>query len=187
MNELRSALARVVEAMREADVPYMVIGGLANLVWGEPRTTRDVDVTIDASRLDDGAAVELARRVGEPMADDPLDLARRGRIVPVKTPEGTEVDITLGTVGYELDAIGRARLVDLGGVEVSVCSPEDLIVHKVVSQRARDHEDIVGVLRRRGRDLDVAGLDRTVTLLAEGMDEPEILERWRGAKAVAGL
>lgn len=32
--------------MDEAGVPYMVIGGQAVLIYGEPRLTKDIDITL---------------------------------------------------------------------------------------------------------------------------------------------
>ncbi len=33
-------------------IPYVIVGGIAALFWGCPRTTQDVDVIIDHRRLD---------------------------------------------------------------------------------------------------------------------------------------
>ena len=46
MSDQESALLRVAAAFDRRHTPYMVIGGLANVVWGEPRATLDVDVTV---------------------------------------------------------------------------------------------------------------------------------------------
>jgi hypothetical protein len=46
MTPLESALLEVAGAMDRLRIPYMLIGGLAVSLWGEPRSTLDVDVTI---------------------------------------------------------------------------------------------------------------------------------------------
>ncbi|MGH9394793.1 MAG: hypothetical protein ACRD1E_11535, partial [Terriglobales bacterium] len=48
-------LASLAGALDRRGLPYMVIGGQAVLVYGEPRLTRDLDVTLgaDPSRLQD--------------------------------------------------------------------------------------------------------------------------------------
>jgi hypothetical protein len=47
---MSSALERAVGSLArfldERQIPYMVIGGIANLVWGEPRSTLDVDAAV---------------------------------------------------------------------------------------------------------------------------------------------
>ena len=40
-------LAVVVERLDAAGIPYMVTGSLASSYYGEPRSTRDVDIVID--------------------------------------------------------------------------------------------------------------------------------------------
>ena len=45
------ALHELSTNLKEAHVPYMIIGGLANAIWGYPRSTLDIDVTINFARL----------------------------------------------------------------------------------------------------------------------------------------
>lgn len=39
-------LERLAQALTQAHVPYMIIGGQAVLLYGDPRLTRDIDVTL---------------------------------------------------------------------------------------------------------------------------------------------
>ncbi|MBM4162689.1 MAG: nucleotidyltransferase family protein, partial [Ignavibacteria bacterium] len=49
----QTLLANVGRALESQAIPYMVIGGQAVLLHGEPRLTRDIDITlgVDASEL----------------------------------------------------------------------------------------------------------------------------------------
>ncbi len=38
------------DALEEARIPYLIGGALAAWAWGEPRTTRDVDLVVEISR-----------------------------------------------------------------------------------------------------------------------------------------
>ena len=40
------ALVTICHVLEGGGIPYMVIGGLANAVWGEPRATLDIDITV---------------------------------------------------------------------------------------------------------------------------------------------
>lgn len=40
------AVGEVVSFLGSKDIPYVIIGGLAVQHWGEPRATRDVDITV---------------------------------------------------------------------------------------------------------------------------------------------
>ena len=39
-------LTKLARELKTSDIPYMVIGGQAVLLYGEPRLTRDIDVTL---------------------------------------------------------------------------------------------------------------------------------------------
>lgn len=165
----------------------MLIGGFANLVWGEPRTTMDLDITVDVAPIGMESFLAVATMCGDPLPEDPVRFAERTRVLPVRTPEDVPVDFILATLPFEVDAIARARSVRVAGIDIRVCTPEDLVIHKVISERARDHEDIVGVLKRQGAQLDIRRLDQIVEDLASDLGEPHVAERWRAAKRSAGL
>ena len=43
---LESLLEKTAAALENAAIPYMIIGGQAVLVYGEPRLTKDIDITL---------------------------------------------------------------------------------------------------------------------------------------------
>lgn len=181
---LEEALGDIARRLEERGIPYMVIGGFANLVWGEPRTTLDLDITLAAADAD---AVRFAGDIGAVLVDDPAGFVARTRVLPVRMADETRIDLILATLPHELAAIERARPVDVGGRSVRICAPEDLVIHKIVSERDRDHLDVVGVLRRRAATIDLVFLDGVVEGLARDLARREILERYRRAKSEAGL
>lgn len=184
MSGLDDALVQFVSFLDERAVAYMVIGGFANLQWGEPRTTLDLDVTV---ATDDALLIDVARGAGEILVEDPETFLARTRVLPVRLSDGTRVDLIAATLPYEKDAIDRAREVRVHSRMIRFCSPEDLIVHKIVSDRPRDHEDVAGIVRRQGRALDLEYLDPIIEGLSRDLSKPEILDRYRQAKEAAGL
>ncbi len=42
-------IEKIARMLDEAGVRYMIIGGQAVLFYGEPRLTRDIDITLDAT------------------------------------------------------------------------------------------------------------------------------------------
>jgi len=46
MESLVRSIRRLQQRLHEADIPSIVIGGVAIALWGEPRVTRDVDLKI---------------------------------------------------------------------------------------------------------------------------------------------
>lgn len=72
---------------------------------------------------------------------------------------GVRIDLIRAGLPYEEEAIRRARLLELGGARVRVASAEDLILHKLASERARDRGDVAGVIRRKRGALERTYLD----------------------------
>ncbi len=143
-------LSQLDRALNELDLPYMIIGGQAVLLYGEPRLTRDIDVTVGAGldRLED--LFSAVDKLGlTPLPEEPQDFVKRTLVLPAHHEEsGIRVDFILAFTPYEQQAIVKAKRVPVGGGEVSFASAEDLIIHKIFAGRARDLEDIRSVLVR---------------------------------------
>lgn len=174
MNALERALLRVAQLLNAEEIPYMVIGGVANLVWGVPRATVDVDITVWVEEDQVPSFIETLRENVRLLVEDPAAFVQQTRVLPVETEEDIRVDIIFGQLPYEENAIHRAHPVEFGGVPVLICTPEDLIIHKIVSERPRDREDIKGIIRRLGSQLDRAYLDPIIQGLAEDLSRPEL-------------
>jgi hypothetical protein len=132
-----------------------VIGGVAVAVWGEPRVTRDVDLKVllgrdDADRLLAALSLDYVS-----LLPDPREALRRQAMLFVQDAAGARLDLLLADTPYDVLAIQRGRDVEWQpGVTIRVCSPEDLVIYKLISTRLRDHEDAQGVVRRQGSNLD---------------------------------
>jgi hypothetical protein len=155
-------IARLTRELRARQLSFMLIGGQAVLLHGEPRLTQDIDVTlgIGPNRLDEVLAA--CRALGlQPLPSDTERFVRDTFVLPAADPKsGIRVDLIFSTTVYEATAIGRAVRVELAGELVPFASAEDLILHKLFAGRARDLEDAHGVVRRKGPDLDWAYLRR---------------------------
>jgi hypothetical protein len=149
-------LTRLSSALGERKIPFMLIGGQAVLLHGEPRLTQDVDVTLGVSP--DHLPEVLAASTGADLAPLPEDLesfVRETFVLPLEDPRsGVRVDLIFSTTPYEAGAIERAVWVELGEASVPFASPEDLILHKLFAGRPRDLEDVRSVVRRKGEKLD---------------------------------
>ncbi len=149
-------IARLAVELEAKRIPFMLIGGQAVLLHGEPRLTQDVDVTVGVGpdRVPDLLGVCEALGL-QPLPDDPGAFARETFVLPAADPAtGVRVDLIFSTTPYEAQAIDRAVLVNVGRREVPFASAEDLLLHKLFAGRPRDREDGAGVVRRKGPDLD---------------------------------
>jgi len=155
------------------------IGGLAVQRWGEPRMTRDADLTLitgfgnEESFIDPLLAAYAGRR------DDARDFALRYRVLLLKDANNTPLDIALGALPFEEDTVTRSSTWDLGENSITTCSAEDLVVHKVFAGRDQDWLDVKGILIRQGNSLDLAAITTALAPLLELKAAPENLDRLR--------
>jgi len=146
---IESLLARIATALEEAALSYMIIGGQAVLLYGEPRLTKDIDITLGVGleRLPDVLKAAQTARL-HPLVD-PQVFTKETMVLPCGDQEsGIRVDLILSFSPYEKMAISRARIVKVGKAELRYASVEDLVIHKVIAGRPRDLEDVRGVLLR---------------------------------------
>ena len=175
MNALERAVGALARFLEERRVPYMIIGGIANLVWGEPRSTLDVDAAVLVEDSAWPALVLQLRKRFRVIPKAPLAFLRQTHVLPVETENGVRIDLVWAQLPYEHRAIARATTEEVAGHRVRVCRPEDLIIQKIVSERLKDREDVRAIVRHQGARLDRPYLTRTVRRLSQALDQPELL------------
>lgn len=179
MTSIEKALIEIASFCSDRKIPYMVIGGIANIFWGSPRATLDIDVTVmvQDERID--SIVDDASRTFEVLVGNPRDFIKETRVLPLKVKNGIRVDLIFGQLPFEEDAIKRAVLKKVEGHDVAVCTAEDLIVHKIISERPKDREDVKELIRRQGDSLDRTYLNPLIEGLANDLTRPDILDFYR--------
>ncbi|MGB9773568.1 MAG: nucleotidyl transferase AbiEii/AbiGii toxin family protein [Bacteroidota bacterium] len=156
MNILKAA-HEIAHFLENENIPYFIIGGLALQHWGEPRLTRDVDITVLVAPERFDAFVDAVLKNFPSRVPDAREFALRHRVLLVQTEERVPLDISLGIPGYEEDAFRRAAIVEYEGTgKLRLVAPEDLIIHKCVAGRPRDIEDVEGILIRQQLNLDIS-------------------------------
>jgi hypothetical protein len=172
-----SALAAVLRALRH---PAMLIGGLAVIARGVPRFTIDIDAVIRAEGLDVDRLWGVLRNSGfEPRVENAAEFARQRQVLLLHHPaSGMPVDLSLGWLAFEEDAIARATPVDFGGVCLPVATPADLVVLKAVAWRGIDRSDITELVVRHHSDMNFDLIRNTLAGFFEVLDEPERLREF---------
>jgi len=155
----------------------MIIGGQAVLLYGEPRLTRDIDITlgITPDRLPDILSVikEISLNV---LPENPQSFVEKTMVLPCADGEsGIRVDLIFSFSPYERAAIQRARNVSMDGQDVSFASPDDVLILKMVAGRPRDLEDVKSILIRNP-ELDLVWIRRWLREFDQAMEGRNLLK-----------
>lgn len=129
----------------------MVIGGQAVLLYGDPRLTKDIDITlgIDVDGLPKVERIVKALSL-KALVGDAAQFVKQNLILPVlHEPSGIRIDFIFSFSPYEQQAIMRSRSIKIGGSSVKFSSPEDTIIQKLVAGRPRDLDDVKSIMRRQ--------------------------------------
>ncbi len=149
-------LSRIGATLDRRKLPYMVIGGQAVLLYGEPRLTRDIDITLGVGidHIDEILAV-VQKLSLKPIPKEIESFVKQTMVLPaLDETTGIRVDFIFSFTIYEAEAIKRAKKIKIMGEEVSFASPEDVIIHKIFAKRPRDIEDVrTIILKNPGIDV----------------------------------
>jgi len=174
---IAALIKRIAQYLDKSKVPYMIIGGQAVLLYGTPRLTRDIDITLgidtDQFLVIDKMCGDLALRV---LTNDPEHFAVQTKVLPAEDAASKiRVDFIFSFTPYERQAIERANEVLMEGYPVKFASREDVIVHKMIAARAIDLEDVRHILAKSRQSIDLAYVNRWLSEFS-GLPEHEQIQ-----------
>ncbi len=153
----------------------VIIGGIAVSLLGTPRYTVDLDAVFllsfdDLPRL----LTEAAGQGIEPRISDPILFARKSRVILMRhMPSGTDIDLSLGILPFEIEMVERSQVIDVGAMQLRLPTPEDLIILKAVAHRPKDLADIQAIATNHP-DLDKDRIRSWVEQFGEALDLPDL-------------
>lgn len=180
-------LLQLARALGAADVRYAVGGSIASSRYGEFRATNDIDILVEVGPV-------TVRRLVTALADafhvdrEAADRAAQsgGTFTAIHLKEFVKIDFFVATEEklHRLQIERReAVVVDPSAPPVYFTSAEDTILAKLVwyhrsdSVLERQLRDVAGILKTRGRELDLTYLGHAATslgvrdLLADALEE----------------
>lgn len=135
-------LQDVFRSFQRHEVRYVVLGGVASVLYGVPRVTFDLDVLIEPT-------VENAERLLAALLDAGFGTAAMTDAQDVVTHEITvfndrvRIDVQTRTPGIRFeDAWSRRKVVTYEGQDFCIVSRDDLIASKRAAGRQIDLEDV---------------------------------------------
>lgn len=155
MNSLYRALVRAELVLRQLRLNWALVGGMAVSVRAEPRTTRDLDVSIAV--MDDLEAEATVRELmshGYRLHATPLEHLDTNRIAtvrfltPSRDPQQVVFDALFASSGIEHEVVASAETIEvLPGLSVPVARLGHLLALKTLAGRHQDITDIKSLIR----------------------------------------
>lgn len=145
------------KSLNEANVQYVVVGGIATILHGYVRATSDIDLVVDLHVEEATKVIKVLTDAGyvpkiPVQAIEFADETKREQWINEKgmqvfsmyQPDNPLLTIDLFVkqpISFEeLDS--RAVIMELGGIKVRVCAIDDLITMKKLAGRDKDLADI---------------------------------------------
>lgn len=166
MTDLTSTLDLLVALLDRMAIKYVLMGGLVVLAYSIPRATEVIDLTLALKR--DGlpalydALEEQCYAVPEPYRSGWVDQVKDLKLIKLKRYVGDhaiDVDLFLAESPFQEEMLRRARVAEVGERQLSVASPEDLVLLKLIAGRPRDWIDRGDLFFTQG-DLDLEYMRR---------------------------
>jgi hypothetical protein len=178
LGELQDAASAVLSWAAASGVPIVIIGGVAVSILSKPRTTKDIDVIVWlpdheawSSFLASGERFGIIARI-----PNAIEFALRSRVLLLNHEfSGVPIDVSMGALPFEENAIRRAQTMEVGQIRFPVPIPDDLLVMKAIAHRPRDLADIQSILDTHPI-IDEKWILSTVQEFADLLDAPEIIK-----------
>ena len=175
LEPLLAPIAAVQRLIAQLNDQGVIIGGVAASLLGQPRLTADADALILLSIEEIPRLLALAQTEGlQPRIANAVEFARRNRVMLLRhEASGIDVDISLGLLPFEIEAVERSKEYQAGALRIRLPTPEDLIILKAVAHRPKDMIDIEAVIAAQ-EHIDTARIAFWVRQFAELLEVPEI-------------
>jgi len=171
---ITKALEKIINHFDTNKIPYMVFGGIANSIHGNPRQTFDIDIKVQINMIDNlQDFVKKLSKIAKILPENPIDFINETNVLPAEI-NNVKIDIVFAGIEFEFKAIQNSKIYEFGGINIKVCSIEDLIIQKSVSQRRKDWLDIETMTEINQEKIDWKYLLDNILQLSEILENPKM-------------
>jgi len=170
--DLAKFVKLVIQSLEESRIRYVIVGGIAAILYGRPRTTLDIDIVISQANLADITRLEQTlKKNGFSISDNEILEA---------VNQKSHCSIFFKDYVYRIEIHGvynplndrclkNRLLMKVFEQKAYVQKAEDLIIAKLIYNSQQDLEDAFAILKRQQSTLDRTYLRKIATL--EGLGE----------------
>lgn len=184
MNFLEFQLQTVVKFLSAQKIKYVILGGIAVSIYGEPRLTADIDINIilDKAKISE-FLIQAKKHNIYPSLPNIKKIAKEAGIIPMNLRKREMIgrfDIIIAENVLEYTAIKRGKLRKINSIKARIISSEDLVIHKIASSRPRDLEDLRGILIRQKGKLDIRYIQRWLKRIDKANKKAQLYRLFKG-------
>lgn len=178
MNRIVAAAVELQDFLQTQQAKFCVIGGLAVLYWGQPRTTEDVDVSLFVPLGEESEQIDRLLSNFRARIPDAREFALENRVLLIEASNGIPLDIALAAFPFEEEIVSRSKSCELvRDVFLRIVSLEDLLVLKSFAGRPQDWIDVEGILVRRAGKVQWRQVISDLSAICSLVESNESLER----------
>lgn len=171
---LEDVFKKLVAFLNKERLEYIIIGGIAVGVLGQPRVTGDVDVDIFLNKDNISKFLAKAKKAGFKV-DKQKCMARAKLTSVFQISYGDfHIDFIIASIELEREAFKRKKTIKLYGLKTFFPTPEDLILLKIIPGRPQDLIDAQNVFIRQKKRLDIKYLQIWAQRLCEEAQDMRI-------------
>ncbi|HLK53536.1 MAG TPA: DUF6036 family nucleotidyltransferase [Candidatus Angelobacter sp.] len=178
---------RISSSLEQSQIDYMLTGSYASTLYGMGRASQDIDLVISADQEQVKRLIDrLAQNNFYAESHAALEACRRKSMFnAIDNVTLLKVDfIFRKTRNFSIEEFSRRRSALVQGVDFFVATAEDVVISKLewakLGESARQIEDVVGILKVRGKGLDRPNIEKWVAELG-------LASEWSRARQLAGL
>jgi hypothetical protein len=174
MDEFPEILRYVSDFLTSENVNYVIVGGVAVMYHGVPRTTVDIDIIlqIDDSKIPDFVEFLNSKGFIASMADFQDAFAENSHSTIFYRNSMLRLDIQGVNSDFDQMTLNRAIIVRLFDTGIKLATAEDTLVNKILFESEQDLRDAFGIFTRNHKNLDFEYIESTCALL-------NILDKWK--------
>lgn len=180
-------LRRVISALNQAGISYMLSGSFASAFYGSKRSTVDIDIVIDVMPEQMGSFLQaLPPEQYYVDLDAALQALRQQSMFNLIDQKSSwKIDFIIRkSRPFSLKEFSRRQQVKFDDIAVYITSPEDVVLSKLewakMGQSQRQIEDVAAILQLRWKSLDQE-------YIREWMTELGLEKEWDDARVLAGI
>ena len=141
MKQLPEDFKDFIQFLNEHSVKYLLVGGWAVGVYGNPRATKDIDFLVAIDKDNITKLQKALYKFGVPTFDS-IILMEIGNVFRIgRSPVQIDIINKASGINFE-ECYQRRNIISVENIEISIISKKDLIINKKASGRNRDLADI---------------------------------------------